>query len=91
MPTPNSLKIVIESFEDEAGYVARIDNEKFKGIVVQSDSLKGALEELFISLKVKIACDLGIQIGGIEEKIDEILAELKDKKEIQQDLSLVFA
>lgn len=91
MATKNSIKICIETFEDDAGYVAWIDNEKFKGFVVQSDTLKGALEEILTSIKVKVACDLGIEIGGMEEKIDSMLKELNDKQADKKELSLNFA
>lgn len=91
MAAKNSIKICIETFEDDAGYVAWIDNDKFKGIVVQSDSLKGVLEELLSSVKVKIACDLGIEIGGMDEKIASMLKELKEKKADNKELSFRFA
>lgn len=65
----------VESFGDEAGFVAWIDNAKFKGMVVQSNSLEGVLKELLISLKVKIAYDYGIEISGLEKKLEELVHE----------------
>jgi len=88
MPAPNSLKIFIETFNDEAGYVGRIDNEKLKGIVVQSDTLKGVFEELITSLNVKLACDLGITVGGIEDVINKLSQQSKEKSEGHQELNL---
>lgn len=72
------LTICVETFEDDAGFVAWIENEKFKGLVVQSDTLEGVFKELLTSIKVKIAHDYGIEIGGIDEKIKSLMQE-KDK------------
>lgn len=95
MSTPMPLKLCVETFGDEAGYVAWIDNEKFKGMVVQSNSFKGALQELFTSMKIKIAYDYGIAVGGVEEKIEELMKEfsrLTEKKCVgKQEINLKFA
>lgn len=94
MSTPKPMTVRVESFGDEAGYVAWIDNEKFKGMVVQSPSFKGVLTELFTSIKVKIAYDYGINVGGIDEKIEAILREhenLEPKCEGRQEINLKFA
>lgn len=64
MSNVKKITLCVESFDDDAGYVAWIENEKFKGIVVQAHTLKEAFNELLISLKVKIANDYGIEIGG---------------------------
>lgn len=50
---------------DEAGYVAWIDS--IKGMVVQADTLEQVCKELFTSLKVKLAFNLGISASEIQE------------------------
>lgn len=60
------LNAYIEHYEN-AGYVGWIENEKFKGMVVQAESAEAAHKELLISLKAKIAYDFGIEMNSIEE------------------------
>jgi len=63
------LKLIanIEPFGGE-GWLAWINNEKFKGLVVQAESPREAFNELMISLKVKIAFDYKLNIENIEHK-----------------------
>jgi len=54
-------------------FVAWIENEKFKGTVVQASTPGDAWKELLISVKVKIAYDYNIQIDTIsEQKVESI-------------------
>ena len=76
------LNVCIEKF-GSTGYIAWIDNEKFKGMVVQADSPENARRELLISLKTKIAYDFGIHIGAInttEHQDHDCLEFAGDKK-----------
>lgn len=95
MSTLKPITLCVESFEDEAGYVAWIDNEKFKGMVVQSNTFKGVLEELFTSIKVKFAYDYGITLGGVEEKIEAMIKEFQQipitNCEGKREINLKFA
>ncbi|MEJ7823393.1 MAG: hypothetical protein WKF85_13805 [Chitinophagaceae bacterium] len=80
-----SIRVCVESFNDDAGYVAWIDNEKFKGIVVQANSKEKVFEELLTSVNAKFAYDFGITIGGVEAKIQELMKATLDcdgRKEI---------
>lgn len=52
-----------------AGYVAWIDS--IKGLVVSADSLEDVCKELFTSLKVKLAYNLGISASEIKEITEE--------------------
>lgn len=59
----------------EAGYIGSIDS--IKGLVVQGSSREEVRNELLISLRVKLAYNLGIDISKIENRaispdIDEI-------------------
>ena len=56
-------------------FVAWIENEKFKGTVVQASTLGEAWKELMISIKVKIAYDYNIQINSISEQKVESMEE----------------
>ncbi len=85
------MKICIETFDDEAGYVAWIDSAKFKGIVVQASTLKGVLEELLTSVNVKIATDYGIAVGGVDAKVKELMEDETLECEGEKELKLVFA
>jgi hypothetical protein len=60
-----------------AGYVAWIDN--IKGMVVQASTIEDVCKELFISLKVKLAYNLGISASEIKE-IDENEAKLIERQ-----------
>ena len=84
MAIASSISLCVETFNDEAGYVAWIENEKFKGLVVQADSLERVIQELFTSLKVKIAFDYGISIGGVEEKINQVIQQFKRQKKCDE-------
>lgn len=61
-----------------AGYLAYIDS--IKGMAEMADSPHDAMKELMISLKVKMAYDLGIEIDGLKESIIVPL----EKYEIEQ-------
>lgn len=63
-----SIKLIarIESWGD-AGYLAYI--ESIKGMVEQANTPEDAMKELLISLKVKMAYDLGIGYDGLKETL----------------------
>ena len=54
----------VEKFDNH--YVAWIENAKMKGMVVEGESAEEVWNELLISLKVKIAYNLGVDISSIE-------------------------
>jgi len=53
----------IEKHDDQ--YVAWVETPKMKGMVVQADSLKEVLNELLVSLRVKLAYTLGIEVNSV--------------------------
>lgn len=75
------LKLIanIEAF-GEGRYVAFI--ETIKGMVVEGESVEEVFKELLISLKVKIAFDLGVDISSIQTKEFKSEQELEDFKRI---------
>lgn len=66
-----AIKLIanIEHHKD-AGYVASIDS--IKGMVVSANSFDQVVNELFISLKVKLAHSLGISASEIQSSIQEV-------------------
>ena len=50
-----------------AGYLAYIDS--IKGMAEMAETPHDAMKELMISLKVKMAYDLGIELDGLKESI----------------------
>jgi len=75
-----TLVMHVQNFNEEAGFVAWFDNEKFRGMVVQANSLEEVLKELFVSLRIKVACDMGIELAGIDEKIQELILDAESLK-----------
>lgn len=76
------LKLIanVESFGTDH-YTACI--ESIKGMVVEGNSVEEVCKELLISLRVKLAYDLGIDIDHIEETStsrDEMILNIKDIK-----------
>jgi hypothetical protein len=61
------IKAKIEQASSNEYFATVIDNEKFKGIVVQASSEEEAAKELLTSIKVKMAYDYGIAIESIQE------------------------
>lgn len=57
------LETRIESFNG-GGYLGWIDN--IKGIIVQGPTIENVLDELLISLKVKIAYDYDLEIEDVK-------------------------
>jgi hypothetical protein len=53
----------IEKHDDQ--YVAWVETAKIKGLVVQAGSLKEVMNELLISLRIKLAYTLGIEMNSI--------------------------
>jgi hypothetical protein len=94
------LKLIanVQSFDNY--FVAWIENTRnIKGMVVEGSSVEEVMKELLMSLKVKIAYDLGIDINSIdhkefrtEEEFREFrqlkLMDGKAKKEINLSMSL---
>jgi hypothetical protein len=67
----------VESFDNH--FVAWIENTKtIKGMVVEGNSLEEVFHELLVSLKVKIAYDLGIDMSTLDHK------EFKSKTEFEE-------
>lgn len=67
----------VESFDNH--FVAWIENTKnIKGMVVEGNSVEEVFDELLISLKVKIAYDLGVDIDSINHKT------IRTEKEMQE-------
>lgn len=63
-----SLKLIARiQGHGPAGYLAYI--ESIKGMAEMADTPQDAMKELMISLKVKMAYDLGIDIDGLKESI----------------------
>lgn len=73
-----AIKLIanIEHHEN-AGYVAWIDS--IKGMVVHADTLEDVCKELFTSLKVQLAFNLGISASEIKE-IDADEAKLIERQ-----------
>ena len=69
----------VESLGDR--YVAYI--ESIKGMVVESDTLEGVCEELMISLKVKIAYNLGIDITKLKANVFKSKHEFEAFKKLK--------
>ena len=91
MKTPMKLIACVEPFED-AGYLAWIDHESFKGLIVQAQTAKDALRELLISLKAKIAFDYGIDFSSIVEKEINSQEELEALKGVhEKEINLTLA
>lgn len=59
----------------EAGYVAWIDS--IKGLVVEGGTHEEVCRELFISLKTKLAYDLGIKASEVQEITEAEYLSLK--------------
>ncbi|MBS1597265.1 MAG: hypothetical protein JST75_03505 [Bacteroidetes bacterium] len=74
-----SLKLIarIEDHGDR-GYLAYIDS--IKGMVETANTPEDAMKELLISLKVKLAYDLGIEFDGLIESVITPLQEYKIEK-----------
>jgi hypothetical protein len=74
-----TLPVNIESYGDN-DFIAWIDNDKFKGTVVQADTEAQAFKKILTAVKVKIAYDYNIQIDKIEEMTitEEDVQKLKD-------------
>ena len=62
---------------EKAGYVAWIDS--IKGLVVHANTFEDVVKELFTSLKVKLAYNLGISASEIKE-IDEQEAKMIERQ-----------
>lgn len=64
------LKLIanVESFGNDH-YIASI--ESIKGMVVEGNSVEEVCKELLISLKVKLAYDLGIDIHRMKDKVHD--------------------
>lgn len=81
----------------EAGYIAWIDHESFKGMVVQAKSINESFEELLISFKVKLAFDYGIDPGSIKveavriDRLPEKDEDPKTKTKEEKEISLTLA
>lgn len=75
----------VESFDNH--FVAWIENTKnIKGMVVEGNSIEEVFDELLLSLKVKIAYDLGVDVNSIghkEFKSDRELAEYEKIKNLK--------
>jgi hypothetical protein len=86
----NFLKFVIsiESFGTN-GYIAWI--EGLKGMVVQGDSKEEVMQELYKSLKVKIAYGLGVSISTLNDMAERAMNEPKIDDEEKSEINLVLA
>lgn len=89
-----SFKLIarIESWGD-AGYLAYIDS--IKGMVEQAETPEKAMQELLISLKVKMAYDLGIGYEALKETVVAPLdhyqierVDFENKKYIERPINL---
>lgn len=74
----NMIRIegVINKFGDNLfyGYIPQM-----KGLVVQGESVEQTLKELLLSLRVKLAFDLGLDMSNIIAD-DKDISEMKPKK-----------
>lgn len=78
------IKLVanVESYDDH--FVAWIENTRnIRGIVVEGKSAEEAMEELLVSLKVKIAYDLGIDIASITHQQFSSETDLEEFKKLK--------